>query len=263
MPTVDSCLVVGSSRGLGAALVGRLLASGVSKVIGLSRTRPGSAATQYDWAGSDRYHHLELDISAQETVGALSAVLRDLPAGPLLVIYNAAAVKSDLSPDGTIDFAVLEEINAVGVSGFAHLLRAVEPHLRTHGGVLVGISSFSALAPPVRDPRLGYPASKAYLDMALRSLRRLWKGAVRVVTVHLGSMSEARGGVLARLACPSYDMAAERIVRALNRDLVPEQINYPLPYSIAYRCLFPLVPDSLYFAIFGWIFSARAGRPRR
>ena len=253
------CLVVGSSRGLGAALVEALLSAGAARVLGVART-PLSAMAHHAWAAGQRYQHLELDVTADAAPGRLEAAVTALPPGPLLVIYNAAAVKSDLPPGGGIDWAVLEEVNRVGVTGFANTLRATEPHLLSRGGILAGISSYAALAPPVRDPRLAYPASKAYLDMALRALRQRWRGRVRVVTVHLGNMGPARPHGWRRLIEPSYAMAADRIVSGLGAARGPDVIGYPWPFALLYGGLLPLVPDRLYFAILGRLLG---GAPRR
>lgn len=253
------CLVVGSSRGLGAALAEALLSAGAPRVLGVART-PRSALAHNAWAASDRYQHLELDVTSGAAPGRMEEAVAALPPGRLLVIYNAAAVKSDLPPGGGIDWAVLEEVNRVGVAGFAHTLRATEHHLLGRSGIFAGISSYAALAPPVRDPRLAYPASKAYLDMALRALRQRWRGQVRVVTVHLGNMGPARPDGWRRLIEPSYAMAADRVVTALGAARVPDVIGYPWPFTLLYGGLLPLVPDRAYFAILGRLLGGATRR---
>lgn len=244
------CLVVGSSRGLGAAMTARLLTSGAGPVLGVARTPLEAVGARHPWARSARYRHLDLDVAVPDAVARLERAVADLPSRPLLVIHNAAVARSDLHPDGRIDWPAHEEVNRIGIVGFVHVLRAVEPHLRVHGGVLAGVSSYAALAPPIRDPRLAYPASKAYLEMSLRALRHIWRGRVRVVTVRLGNMAEAPRPGLAGLLCPSYDQAAARIVAALTGPWVPERIEYPWPYALVYGRLLRLVPDRVYFAVF-------------
>src|SRR5712691_10268355 len=128
------CLIVGSSRGLGAALVEALLSAGAARVLGVARS-PRSALVHHPWAASDRYQHLELDVTTEAAPGRMEEAVAALPPGRLVVVYNAAAVKSDLLPAG-IDWAVFEEVNRVGVAGFANTLRATERHLLRRSGIL-------------------------------------------------------------------------------------------------------------------------------
>ena len=257
---LGGCLVVGSSRGLGAALAARLLEVSNAPVVGVARTPFAAVAEHQVWARSDRYCHLALDIAAPDAVPTIEGALGRLPSGPCLVIHNAAVVRSDLGPDGEIDWPALGEVNRIGITGLVNVVRAVEPRLRAEGGVLAGISSYAALAPPVRDPRLAYPASKAYLDMVLRVLRHLWRARVRVVTVRLGHIAEGERRGLAGLLCPSYARAAARIVAALTGRRVPETIDYPWPYALVYRRVLPFVPDRVYFTLFERLLRSGARR---
>ena len=245
------CVVVGSSRGLGAALVDALLRAGAPRVLGVARTPRAAMAAQQPWAGTGRYQHLELDVTTEAAVGRLSDALTTLPPGRLRVIYNAAVLKSDLPPADGIDWTSVDEVNRVGVTGFVNTVRAAEPHLLRTDGILAGISSYAAIAPPVREPRLAYPASKAYLDMALRVLRQRWRGRVRVVTVRLGHLGLARPRGWRRLVRPSYEMAADRVLAALVAARGPDVVGYPWAYSAVYGGLASLLPDRAYFALFG------------
>jgi len=245
------CVVVGSSRGLGAALVSALLREGTPRVLGVARTPRSAMAARHPWAGSDRYLHLELDVATEAAVRRLADAVAALPPGRLRVIYNAAALESDLPAAGGIDWARVDEVNRVGVAGFLHTVRAAEPHLLHTAGTLVGISSYAALAPPVREPRLAYPASKAYLEMTLRVLRERWRHRARVVTVRLGHLGLARPRGWRRLVRPSYEMAADRVVTALGAARGPDVVRYPWPYPVVYGGLAPLLPDRVYFALFG------------
>ena len=233
-------LVVGASRGLGAATAAALVRRGYPRVIGVSRTPPGHESS---WRHDRRYEHVAVDIRSPEAPTRLHDVLALPPAASLLVVYNAAVVQSDLRSDGTIDFAVFDEVNAVGITGLGHVLRAVQGPLLTRGGLFVGISSFAALSPPVVEPRLAYAASKAYLDVALRVLRRAWRDRVHVVTVHLGHIGGDGQGALRRWIRPSYGMAAEWMLRRLTARRIPHEIEYTLPYTLAYRYVLPVLGD--------------------
>ncbi len=237
-------LVTGASRGLGAALVAALLGRGARHVIGVARTTRDAVTAP--WARDPRYRHVACDLGAADARTALAAAVAELPGTPLLVIHNAAAVRSDLRPGGAIDFEAWDEVTATAIHGLGHVLRATQPHLLKHGGALVGISSFAALAPPVADPRVAYPAAKAHLDAALRSLRLAWRGRVDVVTVHLGHIGGADDGWRGRLIRPSYAAAAAYVVRALEARRAPERIGYTWPYRLVFRHVLPVVPDALY-----------------
>lgn len=237
-------LVTGASRGLGAALVAALLARGARHVVGVARTERDAIAAP--WARDPRYRHVACDLTTAEAGAALDAAVAGLPGAPLLVVHNAAAVRSDVRPDGAIDFAAWDEVTATAVHGLGHVLRATQPHLLRHGGALVGISSFAALAPPVADPRVAYPATKAHLDAVLRSLRLAWRGRVDVVTVHLGHLGGADDGWRGRLIRPSYAAAAAYVLRALEARRAPERIGYTWPYRLLFRHVLPAVPDALY-----------------
>lgn len=242
-PEAYIAIVIGSSRGLGAALAAGLVARRCLRVIGVSRTWPDAGAGGPGWCSDERYRHVALDVAAPDAPAQLRSVLPQSSDAPLLVIYNAATVRSDLEPDGTIDFAVFNQVNAVGVTGLGHVLQAVQGPLLARGGVFVGVSSFAALSPPVVEPRVAYPASKAYLDAALRALRLAWRGRVRVVTVHLGRIGGSGHGFLSRWIRPSYAMAAEHVLRRLSAGRVPDEIDYTLAYTVAYHYVLPLLPD--------------------
>src|SRR2546422_10273361 len=124
-PKACIAIVIGSSRGLGAALAAGLVARRCLHVIGVSRTWSDAGAGARGWCCDERYRHVALDVTAPDAPAQLRSVLPQSDA-PLLVIYNAATVRSDLEPDGTIDFAVFNQVNAVGVTGLGNVLQAVQ-----------------------------------------------------------------------------------------------------------------------------------------
>lgn len=260
MPPVTAALVTGVSRGLGAALVEGLLARDARIVLGAARTSRDDVVARHAWARDGRYRHIECDLAGADAAHRLAAAVAGLPRAPLLVVHNAAAVRSDVCADGAIDFAAWDEVNATAVGGLGHLLRATQDHLLANGGTFVGISSFAALAPPVLDPRVAYPATKAHLDATLRALRLAWRDRVRVVTVHLGHVGGADDGWRGRLVRPSYRAAADHVLSALFRPVAPERIAFPWPYRLVFRYALPLVPDALYAATLRAL--ARRGRDR-
>jgi NAD(P)-dependent dehydrogenase (short-subunit alcohol dehydrogenase family) len=183
-------------------------------------------------------------------VAQVKAAVAGLPVEPLLVIFNAACLESDLKADQSVDYKVFDEVNRVGVTGFGHVLEAVEEHLLTMGGTLVAVSSINALMPSVLDRTIAYPASKAYVHMAMRSLALHWPGKIKTVVIHLGHVGHSRAGGIHRLIRPpTYETTAKTIIRVISRSKIPREITYPFLYHIVYRYLLRLMPDVAYYRI--------------
>ncbi|MBI5235377.1 MAG: SDR family oxidoreductase [Deltaproteobacteria bacterium] len=237
-----SCVVIGSSRGLGAALVDGLLERGYT-VTGVARTMPDAERLER-WNASRRYKHFIADISSQDGLTAVKEISKDLPLEPVCVIFNAASVETDVH-GRLIDHDALTRVNSTAIVGLGNTTAAFQSHLTTRGGYFVGISSFSAFAPPFNEPRAAYPASKAYLDMFLRSLRIIWRDKVTVVTVHLGHLG--RGDFfLSGMLVSDYDKTANKIITGITGKKTPREINYPFIYCLVYRYILSCIPDFLY-----------------
>lgn len=192
MKTVGHCVIIGSSSGLGAALVEKFLSEKKFFVIGIARRRLDQIENGDRWVASGRYRHVEVDITSDECKDILTLLCKEFAAEPICVIFNAARVETDINKDGSFNYGIFSGVNRVGIDGLGNIIGAFEDHFLKHGGILIGISSFSAFMPPVFEPRIAYPASKAYMDMALRCLRVIWD-KVSIVTVHLGHMKNSGG----------------------------------------------------------------------
>lgn len=244
---INNFIIIGSSRGLGSALVEELLKNESYQVFGIARTRFEKIKNCEKWRNSKRYHHIETDITSASCSETLKAVCLEFSEEPIQIVFNAAVVESDVNNNSTINFDVFSKVNSVGIDGFRNILKAFDDHLLSYGGILVGISSFSAFIPPVFDPRIAYPSSKAYLDMSLRCLRSMWDSKhIRVVTVHLGHIGEKQTGFFSR----SYTKTAEKLVKSLSGKKIPSEINYPRLYTLVYKYILKSVPDSLYLKLF-------------
>lgn len=244
-------IVIGSSRGLGAALVEELLKDRSCQVIGVARTKLEHIKAHKRWLDTGRYCHVELDITSGRCKEELLRVVgSELPQKPICVIFNAALVVSDMNEAHTIHYDIFEEITRVGINGLINVLSAFEGHLLTYGGVLVGISSVSALCPPILDPRVAYPASKAYLGMVFRCLRIAWREKVKVVIAHLGHIRSS-DDFSSRWRVPTYSMVGAKLIRILSGKRIPNEINYPFVYAIMYKFVFTLLPDSVYVWLLG------------
>lgn len=262
---MKNCVVIGSSRGLGAALVNELFRSGERVITGIDLTRFQDNPDYKGWVVSGKYRHFEMDIGKKESVAVLRKIVEELPPEPLLLFFNAACSERDVDETGAISFQIFEKVNRVGVDGFCHVLQAFEGHFLRYGGILVGISSINALMPPVLEPKVGYSATKAYLDMALRCLALTWPEKIKVATVHLGHIGgKQEEGFLKNLLKPSYQATAKTILRKVLRQKVHCEITYPFVYNLTYQYLFKLFSDRLYFRLMKLLLSlTRFGQDKR
>lgn len=244
---INNVIVIGSSKGLGAALVDKFLSLKDASIIGISRTNPDNIN---ELLNSDKYKHIQMDISSGNSVDMLKQALSSFDDKPVCIVYNAAYIKSDIEENGFINFEKLRETNAVGIDGLANVVEATEEYLCKNGGIFIGISSFSALSPAIFFPTASYPASKAYLNMFLRSLRLLWrKKNIKVIAVNLGYMRELQAKFPFNLVVTSYSDVAGKIVKTVKGKRKPEEINYTTAYNLIYRGLGSL-PDSICYTVF-------------
>ena len=111
--------------------------------------------------------------------------------------------------------------------------------------------SFSVFMPPVFKSRIAYPASKAYLDMALRCLRVIRVDKVSIVTVHLGNMENPNGKVNIHFfsAATTYQRTAKKIYDLIFLKRIPEEINYPVFFSRMYKIFLRFISNSLYLKL--------------
>lgn len=247
---ISNVVIVGSSRGLGAALVQEFLDRTSCGVHGVSRTPLEQLPNGPRWTATGRYAHLAIDIGAGTAAERMAAVA-DRFRGRLCVIYNAADVEKDLTPGGTINGAAFERVNTVGVIGLGNVLLAFQERLMKHGGMFVGITSHWGSVAPLFLPYAAYPASKAYLNMVLRCLRAAWRGRVEVVQVTIGNIKDPGAVDLPRWFIPTYAMGAQRIVSGLLRKSPPRNIQYPRWHALVYRYVLRFIPES----VLGWIFT--------
>lgn len=237
-------IIIGSSHGLGLALVDELLKDESSLIVGVARTNYERIEHHDEWLATKRYRHVQVDITIPGSLELMATFFSEMPREPVCIIFNAALQGTDMRNDGTINFDVFNEVNRIGIAGLYNVLGATQEHLLAYGGMFVGISSLSALIPPVQDPRVAYPSSKAYLDMVLRCLRVFWRKRVKFVTVHLGHMRKDDGS--SQRGVPTYSNVANKIVRCITGSRVPNAIEYPLLYSFIYKYVFTFLPDNAY-----------------
>lgn len=247
---IKTCIIVGSSRGLGAAIVEDLLERTPYQVIGLSRTEPGEIKNHEKWVASKRYRYVKMDIASPQCREGLKNIAAKLSPDPVCVIFNSAHIEKDIHNDRSINFEAFDAVNRVGIDGLGNILFAFEPHLLRYGGIFIGITSFWGSIPPLYLPYLAYPSSKAYLNMILRCLRVAWRKHAKVIAVNIGNIKKEGDVGLPKWFIPTYSMAARKIVDSATRKSPPKTVNYPLWHSLIYRYFLRFVPEFVYSLVF-------------
>ncbi|MQY28457.1 SDR family NAD(P)-dependent oxidoreductase [Nocardia aurantia] len=173
MTTSTIALVTGANKGLGRETVRRLAGSGWEVFLAARDADRGARAAAELSADGATVRFLPLDVTAPESVDAAAELVR-ATAGRLDVLINNAAVAGpDTHPAETqaSDLRAVFETNVFGpvrvVTAFLPLLRA-----SAHPRIVMVSSGMGSIA-TITDPRwkdlvrptLGYPASKAALNM--------------------------------------------------------------------------------------------------
>lgn len=198
-PPNFTALVQGSSRGIGLALVERLLNEPrVGRVLACAR-RPessdGLARLAETHAG--RLQMVQLDITDPGQLEAVADGLRAERLRPHLVINVAGILHDDqgLAPEKRLedlDFERMQQVFAVNALGPALLCRHLLPLMATDGKAV--LAALSARVGSIGDNRLGgwyaYRSSKAALNQILKTAsieaRRRFKNVV-LAALHPGT----------------------------------------------------------------------------
>jgi len=169
-----TAVVTGGSRGIGRAIVDRLVADGAEVVTCGRGERPDDLPGGVSW--------IQADVSdprdAQRVVDEALRVL-----GSISLLVNNAGVQVERTlPDSTdADWDLVVGVNCRGVF---NLCRAALPTMTEHGGVIVTIGSISAV---VADPAMAlYNASKGFVQALTRSIAVDHGPVVRCNTIQPG-----------------------------------------------------------------------------
>lgn len=166
-------MVSGAARGIGRALVERLLDSGFRVAAGVRDAR--------GLKGSDRLLVHRYDAESVESADAfVSATVARF--GVLHGLVNAAGINPAFSV-GDADEAALDALWAVNVKGPLRLSRFALPHLRACGtGRIVNVASLSGKR--VANANAGYAMSKFAVVALTHALRREgWEDGVRATAL--------------------------------------------------------------------------------
>lgn len=205
----QTALVTGANRGIGKAIVQRLLDAGVKKVYAAVRD-PDSAAGLARSSGG-RVVPVRIDLTRPETVTAAAQTTSDVT-----LVVNNAGVLTTTSPLADDAIEALEFEFDVNVKGLLRMARAFAPVLAANGGgafvqlnSVVSIRSFADFAT--------YSASKAASYSITQALRDvLGRQGTHVVSVHPGPIATDMGDAagLSDIAEPPT-LVADGILSAL------------------------------------------------
>ncbi len=177
-----SALITGASdHGIGGAIASRLANEGAAIVLA-SRTEPKRLLGQLQRRHRP-FEYLNCDVTNEEQVRAAVAACQ-ARFGALDVLVNNAGIECVRRLED-LDDATLKEMIDTNLIGSIRMARAVLPHLRSPGGVIVNVSSALSLAGCAGFSV--YSASKAGLNGFTQSLA--WELApcgIRVVAVAPG-----------------------------------------------------------------------------
>jgi meso-butanediol dehydrogenase/(S,S)-butanediol dehydrogenase/diacetyl reductase len=189
-------IVTGGSRGIGRAVVDRLLTDGAQVVACGRGERPADLPGEIGW--------VQADIGTADQAEHVVRRSLDLMGGVTLLVNNAGVqVEKDVLESTDADWDLAVNTNCRGVFAMS---RAVLPWMTERGGVIINVGSISA---NVSDRAMAlYNASKAFVHSLTRSIAVDHGPAVRCNAVSPGWI--ATGMVDEAFAVAADPQAAKR-----------------------------------------------------
>lgn len=180
-------LITGSTGGLGATLVKRLVAE--YRCVVTYRAANKWAALQAEVGANDRLHGIEADVTDEAAITRAANEIRDQH-GPLYGIVHMASNFAGGSVEATSLDAWNDLLKRNLTSAFL-VIHTLLPQLKQHGaGRIITMGSAAALARPAG--LIGYTVAKSGLQVLSEALaRELQDTRITVNTVLPGSMATA------------------------------------------------------------------------
>ena len=209
-------LITGVGRGLGLALAHECLDHQVA-VVGVVRDIATEPVKELAARGAMIFAS---DVSDPKSIKQLIDDLIKADMIPGILILNAALMEDDMLQD--FDISIFKKIISTNLFGPMMIVSQLLPFLRLSGGRIFAISSLSARL--ATDPRrIGYPSSKAALNMAMSALQLNSDFAsIKFTTVLIGRLAYQSGYFLI-----SYNEAAKKIYNLINRKRLPPVVTFP------------------------------------
>ncbi|MCI0548550.1 MAG: SDR family oxidoreductase [Candidatus Rokubacteria bacterium] len=182
-------VVTGGGRGIGRAIVGRLVGEGAAVAVNYSGSEAGAreAVRDAEKAGG-RALAVRADVARDgEVRGMMERVVGEL--GGLDILVNNAGWTRPVQPHRDLEALtdeIWDRVMAVNVKGPFYCVRAAVPHMeRRGGGAIVNIGSVAGLTG--QGSSLAYAAAKAAVHAMTKSLARaLAPAGIRVNAVAPG-----------------------------------------------------------------------------
>lgn len=229
--------ITGVSTGIGAALARQLLEAG-HEVWGIARREIPRSGFRYSIC----------DVSAEDQVQKVFQQMQEAGFVPEVVVLNAGIYEPDLQ--NGYDHTKASHLITINLFGALTWVEKFLPiFLQRNSGQFIAISSLIVFRPDIWSA--SYPASKAALSMAFRSMRlRYAETKVRFKTIHFGPIATL---VLARYASakasamiPSPDKASQFIIKVIQSRR--ENHYFPLLPSI-FIILTRWIPDRIFYLL--------------
>jgi NAD(P)-dependent dehydrogenase (short-subunit alcohol dehydrogenase family) len=210
-----TALITGASdHGIGGAIASRLTNEGAAVALA-SRTEPKRLLDQLQ-RRHRQFEYLNCDVTCEEQVRAAVAACQ-ARFGTLDILVNNAGVDHVRRLEDLDDATMMEILNT-NLIGSIRMARAVLPHLRSPGGVIVNVSSALSLAGCAGFSV--YSASKAGLNGFTQSLA--WELAPRGIRV----VAVAPGVVLTNMSAKYTEQLSLNAVNKLRE-------SHPLDVGLA------------------------------
>ncbi|MBN9216665.1 MAG: SDR family oxidoreductase [Mesorhizobium sp.] len=183
-------VVTGGGRGIGRAVVDRLLADGASVLTCGRGNRPADLAAEVFW--------VQADVGIAADARTIVASAREAFGEPTILVNNAGVQLTKTVVETTdTDWDLVVGTNC---KGMFNMCREVLPFMTEHGGSIVNIGSISG---NVSDPKMAiYNASKAFVHGLTRSVAIDHGPKVRCNAI-------CPGWIMTEMAADGFDLARD------------------------------------------------------